>query len=356
MKKVTVPFFISHAGCPHRCVFCDQTKIAGESNPLPGEAEILDKIRAYRETSGGKPLEVAYFGGSFTSLPRSSREALLDPLQPLLGTGEVSGIKVSTRPDSIDATVARFLMKRGVRIVELGVQSMDDEVLEFAGRGHGALHVTRAAGFLKKEGIRVGVQLMPGLPGDTERKSLQSLHRVLDLRPDFLRIYPTVVIAGTELERLYKEGRYAPLTRESAVRLCKMMLHRALKAGVPVIRIGLQPTDDLRRDGVVVAGPYHPAFRQIVESDLCLDLLRLLTERLSAPGDALTIECFPSRVSDVMGQRKINIERIMKDFGVVVTEVRRNAELSPFELRVISGKGTTAGNVLRDLNYEVGNV
>ena len=262
MKIPIVPFFISHRGCPHRCIFCDQEKIAGSNGTFPSAAEIRDKVAAYRRTSGCREVEVAFYGGSFTSIPHEDQLRLLHPLQELLAAGEVSSIRISTRPDALDAAAAAFLHASGVATVELGVQSMDDAVLEQSERGHCAADVEKAVACLKGEGISVGLQLMPGLPGDSGEISVSSLMRVLDLQPDFLRIYPTVVVAGTPLSRRYAEGRYCPLTLEGAVRLCKILLHRALLARVPVVRIGLQPTTDLSRRGAILAGPYHPAFRQ----------------------------------------------------------------------------------------------
>ncbi len=351
MKKLTVPFFISHLGCPHRCVFCDQVKISGSGEDIPDKAGIMKKIAEYRSTGKRELTEVAFFGGSFTALPESVRAKLLNPLQPMIAAGEVDSVRVSTRPDCIDVAAACFLKKMGVSTVELGVQSMDDNVLELSGRGHGAKDTDSAVACLKEQGLAVGIQLMPGLPGDTPAKSIASLRRVLALKPDFLRIYPTLVIAGTRLEELYGMGSYLPMTLNGAVGLCKVMLLEAMFADVPVIRMGLQPTDELAKEGIVVAGPYHPAFRQMVEAELCLDLLSRMLREDSPTGKTVTIFCSPSRISDVIGQNKYNTRLLARQFGVTLAGVVPVRGMSQVELRLECGAWEKTGNMLRDLRY-----
>jgi histone acetyltransferase (RNA polymerase elongator complex component) len=204
------------------------------------------------------------------ALPCQSDGQLL-PLQHLLAVGEVSGIRVSTRPDAIDLRTVTFLKGMGVAIVELGVQSMADDVLQLSGRGHGSNEVRKAVSCLRDAGLAVGLQLMPGLPGDTPGKALESLHVLLELKPDFLRIYPTLVIAGTELEKLYEDGSYQPMTLVDAVNLCKVMLHEAAVSGVPVIRMGCSRLQCRTPNHCHQA--VSPAFRQLVEVELCYDLL-----------------------------------------------------------------------------------
>ncbi|WP_306533185.1 elongator complex protein 3 [Geobacter sp.] len=345
MKPLIIPFFISHQGCPHQCVFCDQERISGQSAGLPEPSGMVGTIDRFAASGGGRPLEVAFYGGTFTSLPRMEQERLLEPLQPLLATGRITHVRLSTRPDAVDGETARFLRARGVTTVELGVQSMDDRVLEAAGRGHTAAHVEQAFTGLREAGIRVGAQLMPGLPGDTSESPLGSLERVLALSPAFLRIYPTVVVAGTRLADLWRNGAYAPLGLDDAVTLCAAMLRRCLVAGVPVIRIGLQPTEELERPGTVLAGPWHPAFRQLVESELFYGLL----ERLAAgvpPGTSVEAVCAPQRVSDVVGQRRRNLARLGEQHGVSVTRVTGSDRLSPYDLEIVYAGGTIAGNLV----------
>jgi histone acetyltransferase (RNA polymerase elongator complex component) len=350
MKPVIVPFFIAHQGCPHTCIFCNQVKISGAAETLPSPAELLDRIAVYRGTAGKRGLEAAFYGGTFTSLPVPLQESLLAPLQPLIEKGDLAAVRVSTRPDAVDRETAEFLKNRGVRTVELGVQSLDDTVLARAGRGHTARAVEDACRILVESGMRVGLQLMPGLPGDSPAQALATLRRAIGLGPDFLRIYPTLVIAGTELERLYRAGDYAPMPLSGAISLCKVMLHEALKAAIPVIRIGLLATGELRAGDGVVAGPYHPAFRQVVEAELFYDLMAKLTADVP-PETRVILSCSPARVSDVAGQRRANVLRLRSTRGIEITAIKADPCLSPLELRMETDTLLRMGTMLHDLNY-----
>lgn len=333
MRPVVVPFFISHLGCPHRCVFCDQEKIAGARGSLPGAGEMLDKIDRYRASAPGRELEVAFYGGTFTALPRDDQQYLLQALQPLLASGAVRSLRLSTRPDAIDPANALFLKTMGVRTVELGVQSMNSEVLRLSERGHSARDAERALRVLQEAGLEVGVQLMPGLPGDSEERSLASLEQVLALQPSFLRIYPTLVIAGTQLADLYREGNYLPQSLDQAVSLCKRMLLMARCAGVPVIRLGLQPTSELEAPGVLLAGPYHPAFGQLVESELWFDLMCTMVQGIPE-GSPVSFLAPVGRTSDLVGQGRRNLKRLTERYGVRVGKVREDAALGQDEIAV----------------------
>jgi histone acetyltransferase (RNA polymerase elongator complex component) len=333
LRPVVIPFFISHLGCPHRCVFCDQEKIAGARGVLPSADEMLDKIEQYRNSSPGREFEVAFFGGTFTALPIEDQHQLLATLQPLLASGHLGSLRLSTRPDAVNPETAAFLKAMGVRSVELGVQSMNEEVLRLSGRGHSARDTERAVRALQSERIEVGVQLMPGLPGDTEERSLASLEQVLALGPSFLRIYPTLVIAGTELAARYQAGSYQPQSLDQAVSLCKRMLLLARSAGVPVVRLGLQPTAELESPGVLLAGPYHPAFGQLVESELCFDLMCVLSAGIPV-GSRVSVLAPLGRTSDLVGQGRRNLTRLAERFGISVSKVREAADLGRDEIRL----------------------
>jgi len=331
LRPVLVPFFISHLGCPQRCVFCDQEKIAGARGVLPGAEEMLARIEQYRASSPGRGLEVAFYGGTFTALPRADQHSLLAALQPLLASGRLASLRLSTRPDAVDPETACYLKSMGVGTVELGVQSMDEEVLRLSGRGHSARDAELALGALQEAGLRVGVQLMPGLPGDSEERALFSLQLVLALKPSFLRIYPTLVIEGTELASLYRAGTYLPLSLDAAVTLCKRMLLAARRAGVPVLRLGLQPTAELEAPGVLLAGPYHPAFGQLVGSELCYDLMGAMVAELPR-GSRVVFLAPAGRTSDLVGQKRKNLDRLAERFGVLVTKVGEDTALSRSEI------------------------
>lgn len=307
MKPVTVPFFISHQGCPHTCIFCDQRLISGSVGSLPSSEEMLGKIENWRLTAGERPLEVAFFGGSFTALPESTQAGLLDPLQMLLSRGIITSVRLSTRPDYIDDRRVTWLAGMGVQTIELGVQSMDDCVLAASGRGHTAAESEKAILCIKKHDLAAGAQLMPGLPGDTPVSSCASLERVISAGVDFIRIYPTVVLRGTELARRYDAGNFMPLSLQRGVSLCKMLLQRAMRAGVNVIRIGLQADERLNQDSVL-AGCWHPSLGQLVRSQLYGDLLCQMIDRVPdlAP---VVVKCHSKHLSDVMGLAKSNLER-----------------------------------------------
>jgi histone acetyltransferase (RNA polymerase elongator complex component) len=346
-RKVIVPFFISHQGCPYSCIFCDQRRISGSAGTLPSPEEIREKVGAYRSSSRQAAVEVAYYGGSFTLLPLQEQRALLAPLQPLLDSGEVSAVRLSTRPDALNLDVIKLLREFRVSLVELGVQSMDDAVLAASGRGHMAADTERAFSKLHDAGIPVGAQLMPGLPGDLPSEAVRSLHKVLALKPTCLRIYPTVVVEGTELAVQYRRGDYVPLSLEDAVFLGARLLHAALRADVPVIRMGLQATDILSGPDGVVAGPWHPAFRHLVESELFHDLLVRLTNGLAG---AVSVTAHPARISAVTGQNGVNRNRLMER-GILLRTVLPDADQTKHYLAVTCDGVTREGNIVTDLNY-----
>jgi histone acetyltransferase (RNA polymerase elongator complex component) len=292
-------------------------------------------------------VEVAFYGGSFTLLPLQEQRALLAPLQLLLDSGEVSAVRLSTRPDALDSDVIGLLREFRVSLVELGVQSMDDAVLTASGRGHMAADTERAFRSLHDAGIAVGAQLMPGLPGDTLAGAVRSLHKVLALKPACLRIYPTVVVAGTRLAEQYRQGDYFPLSLDDAVFLGARLLHAALRADVPVIRMGLQATDILSGPDGVVAGPWHPAFRHLVESELFHDLLVRLTDGLAGP---VSVTAHPARISAVTGQNGVNRNRLKKR-GILLCKILPDASQAKHNLAVTCGGVTREGNIVTDLTY-----
>ena len=351
MKRVIVPFFIAHQGCPHQCVFCDQRAITGRDGELPQPAELLRTIEAWRSSSGGGAVEVAFYGGTFTALSRRQQETLLQPLQPLLASGRVSAVRLSTRPDAVDAANADFLRAAGVSLVELGVQSMDDAVLAAAGRGHTAAATIAAFATLRAAGLQVGAQLMPGLPGESIAGAIGSFRRVVALKPNLLRIYPAVVLKGTALAMLYQQGSYQPLSLDTAVNLCKIMLHDAARAAVPVIRAGLQPTEDLAAGSAVLAGPCHPAFRQLAEGERWYDLLQILAVRFDS-GARLVLQVPPARIADVVGQKRRNIIRLDTFSGRTVAVVTADHSLPAGAIRISDSSRSISGDILRDLTYK----
>lgn len=346
MKPVTVPFFISHQGCPHTCVFCDQRTISGRNGTLPTAGQMCGTIDLWRSSAGDRPLEVAFFGGTFTALPEKIQAELLAPLQPLLDDGTVDSVRISTRPDSINSARVAWLSERGVRTIELGVQSMDDSVLAASGRGHSAADSLGAIRCIKDLGVKVGAQLMPGLPSDTPLSSLASLEQIINVGADFIRIYPTVVLQGTELARRYQAGEFTPLSLDRGIALCKRLLQRAMQAGIPVIRIGLQADQGLNAESVL-AGCWHPALGQLVRSQLYADLV----SRFVPANQPVTVYCHPTRLSDVTGMKRINLQRQLER-GVRM-QVVPDATLQKEVLKVQTEGSSVTYSIVTDINYSI---
>jgi len=277
---LVIPFFIPHYGCPQRCTFCNQTAITGRvEGIIPGAAEIGATIESYLATkrAGRGETQVAFFGGSFSGLPEALQERLLAAVAPFMATGQVAGIRISTRPDYLDSARIDFLKARGVRLVELGVQSMDEMVLARCGRGHLAADSLRAIELLKAAEMRVGVQLMVGLPGERVGRLLAGAKMLAKLKPELARLYPVLVLKGSRLGSDFLAGRYQPLGLPKAVALSARLRDIFVVHGVRVVRIGLQETDGLA--GEILAGPHHPAFGELV---LSWSLHRRLRKLLAA--------------------------------------------------------------------------
>ncbi len=279
-------------------------------------------------------------------LPHGVQRQLLAPLHSLRESGQVSAVRLSTRPDALTPADIRLLAEFQVSLVELGVQSMDDTVLAKAQRGHSAADTEHAFAALHAAGIATGAQLMPGLPGSSADEALTSLERVLQLKPACLRIYPAVVIEGTKLADLYLRGEYSPLTLPDAVSLGAHLLHTSQRTGVPVVRMGLQSTDFLSGPHGVIAGPYHPAFRQLVESKLTYDLLDYLTAGASG---SLTVAVHPSRLSDAVGHKGENRHKF--DMQGKRLQFVPDASLTHHDLAVTIAGATIKGNIMTDLHY-----
>jgi histone acetyltransferase (RNA polymerase elongator complex component) len=280
-----IPIFIMNRGCPHRCLFCNERLTAGERPARVTDEAFAETIRAYLGSAGRKRglIQIAFYGGTFTGMAPEEQRRLLELAAPHLRAGTVAGIRISTRPDEIDAEKLALLKAFGVSTVEVGAQSLDDEVLRQSKRGHTAGDTTRAVTLLKEAGFETGVHLMTGLPGESAESFLQTVEKAIAIRPGMVRIHPTIVLKDTPLADAFGEGRYVPLTMEEAIERCKQALKMLAHAGIPVIRLGLQTTRELEAPGAVVAGPFHPAFRSLVESKIFQEMAASLLNA-AAPG------------------------------------------------------------------------
>ncbi|MDT8443614.1 MAG: radical SAM protein [Desulfuromonadales bacterium] len=309
------PVFIAHAGCPHRCLFCAQNRSISQSVVAD-----LESVEGFFEEA--LPLngdgEIAFYGGTFTLLPSIQQNQYLTMAGRFVAFGQVAGIRISTRPDALDDRCIARLRASGVTTVEIGCQSFSDSVLKTAGRGHAAVDSISAVRRCLDAGLHVGVQLMPGLPGGDAVEALHSLQQALDLKPSFLRIYPTVVIDGTELADLWKSGGYQAWTLDETVNLCADMLLSCHQVEIPVIRLGLQADPQL--DDNLLAGPYHPAFGQLVRS-------RLWRRALGHAGLYSKKFCVnPHDLSDVMGHRNENRDWLKKISPAVCVTADKTVE------------------------------
>ncbi|MBW2466078.1 MAG: radical SAM protein [Deltaproteobacteria bacterium] len=268
MPHLIIPIFIAHEGCPHRCIFCDQHTITGnpaaESRKIGLETvkETIEKWLAYSQREQKATVQVAFYGGSFTGLPIQRQKELLGAARPYLDDVRVDSIRISTRPDYIDENIVSLLQQYSVSVVELGIQSLDPHVLETSTRGHTDKQSESAVHLLRESGFTVGLQVMCGLPGDSTCRLMATAKKAAELGPDFVRIYPTLVIKGSGLEKMYLEGNYRPLSLLKALALASRMKEVFDRHHIRVVRMGLQTSLELEKK--IVAGPYHPAFGELV--------------------------------------------------------------------------------------------
>jgi histone acetyltransferase (RNA polymerase elongator complex component) len=309
-----IPFFLPHAGCPHQCVFCNQKHITGRHDPIDPRSipRQIDRYLAGSPSSG--TAEIAFYGGSFTALPVETQTACLQAALPFVQTGRIKGIRCSTRPDRIDSAALALLREYPVHTVELGAQSMDDRVLALSGRGHTAGDTRNAAIMLKDHGFTVGLQVMPGLPGDSADSFEHTIDQVVELKPAFVRLYPALVIKDTPLAELYRRGEYTPLSLDEAVAWCCKAAVKLRREGIDVIRMGLQPTAVLETPGTVLAGPYHPAFGQLVESTLMLEGMRAALRKRRDTAATAVFLVHPRDISTAIGHQRGNIKALKKEF------------------------------------------
>ncbi len=332
-KNSIIPVFVPHLGCPNDCVFCNQRRISGHL--LPADAKtVKDAIEnAAALTPQGTKRQLAFYGGSFTAIPVTMQTELLEAAKPYLEDGTISSIRLSTRPDAIDAAVLTRLEKYGVSTVELGAQSMCDEVLRVCGRGHSTKDVEDASKLIKDAGFELILQMMTGLPDDTDERSIETARRIIALRPDGVRIYPTVIVRDTALYDLWKAGLYTEHTVEDAVRVCAKLTEMFDEAGIPIIRMGLNPTEDLS-GGDAVGGAYHPALGELVRSRMMLDKARELLKDVP-PETKVVLGVSRSCVSKMAGQHRCNIDTLISELRLASLKIRE-ANVKNGEITVLS--------------------
>ncbi len=304
-RHANISIFVPHVGCPHRCSFCNQNSITGQAE-LPTAQSVEQAVQTALGTPGYDPkiTQIAFFGGSFTAIDPEYMQTLLQAAHKYVVAKQVCGIRISTRPDAISPEILHLLKSKGVQTVELGVQSMADSVLQANGRGHTVADTRSAVEQLRQFGFEVGLQMMTGLYGSTPELDLQTAQQLAALQPDCVRIYPTVVLRHTHLEKLYRQGQYVPQSLSAAVEACSTLLQLFYKEDIPVIRLGLHTLTQAD----FIAGPWHPAFRELCESRLYLQQAKSL---LRQPGN-YTLRVQPGAISKMVGQKRENIEILAK--------------------------------------------
>lgn len=340
MKYGMIPFFIPHVGCPHVCTFCNQSRITEVSGIGYLTPEyITSTIKDYvGESKSDKYWEVCFYGGSFSAINQDLQRQLLLPAYEALKEGRIDGIRCSTRPDAVSDRQLELLRSYGMNTIELGVQSMDDTVLSLAKRGHTSNDVKLAVKQLRKFGFTVGLQLLPGLLGDTWDTIIKTAVEISQLRPDFVRIYPVLVIENTELAEQYKAGIYEPLSLERALQYCSFLKTWFESHQITVIRTGLQSTEELDAGHSLLAGPYEPAMGELVTNEQwrqriahCLDEH---TEYFNKPIRSITISYPRNLTSKVRGLKKRNLTYFEKTYGNITFTCRENNDIDTVQCSI----------------------
>lgn len=330
-KRHIIPVFVPHLGCPNDCVFCNQRRISGALTPATSET-VVKAVEEAVELGITGNCELAFYGGSFTAIPAHEQELLLGTAYEFIKNGTLSSIRLSTRPDCIDKETLDRLKDYGVTTIELGVQSMCPDVLMASNRGHTAEDAVNGAGLIKKAGFKLILQMMTGLPLDTKEKSVYTARELCKLHPDGVRIYPTVIIKDTALYDMWQAGTYSEHSVEKAVDWCAEILDIFEAENIPVIRLGLNPTDELS-GGAAVGGAYHPAFGELVSGKRYLKKAEKLFENVT--GSEVVLGVSKGEISKMVGQKRCNIERLTEKYRMKKITVRET-DIKKGEIIILS--------------------
>ena len=340
-KEYIIPIFVPNLGCPMECTFCSQEKITGKQTNVTAK-DVKDTIEYYLNNfkDENKFVEVAFFGGSFTGIDENIQKELLEAANEYIDKGLVSSIRISTRPDYINKQILKMLKKYHVKTIELGVQSSNDYILAKSKRGHTFEDVIKASKMIRRRGFRLGHQMMCGMPESTELDEINTAKDLIKLKPKMVRIYPVLVIKGTELAKEYEDGEYVPLTIEQAVERCKEIIYLFRKKNIDVIRVGLQNTSEItdpgNKNSEVLAGPYHPAFRQLVEDSMWYDSIAEKIKTINMKVKEVEIVVNPEAVNNVIGHKKENVLRLKEMYDVDI-KIKPDENIKPgkFEINVL---------------------
>lgn len=340
-KEYIIPIFVPHLGCPNNCTFCNQKRISGQTKMVTAK-DVKDTIEYYLKhfKDDNKYVEVAFFGGSFTAIDTDKQIELLEAAQEYIKDKKVNSIRISTRPDAIDKEILKRMKKYHVKTIELGVQSTNNYILNKCKRGHTGEDVEKASKLIRRFGFILGHQMMVGLPESTKQDEINTAKELIKMKPKIVRIYPVLVIKDTELANEYERGEYTPLTVGQAVERCKEIVDLFNRKKINVIRIGLQNTEEIADPATekssVVAGPYHPAFRQLVESSMWYEAIVNKIKQVNAKVKKVKIIANDININNIIGHKKENILKLKEIYDVdVVIEKNENVKPGKFELEIL---------------------
>ena len=320
-KQYIIPIFVPHLGCPNDCIFCNQKSISGQKENMTKE-KAKEIIEDYLENIKAEEaeVEIAFYGGSFTAIEAKQQEELLETAYQYIQAGKVESIRISTRPDAIDKETLKRLKKYKVKTIELGVQSANDYILKRSNRGHNFATVKKASKMIRWNGFKLGHQMMVGLPESTRIDEINTAKALIKLKPKMVRIYPVLIVKNTRLEEEYNQGKYEPLPLVQAVEVCKELVRMFADKKIDIIRVGLQNTEEIAEPGTkeseVVAGPYHPAFRQLVESALWYDAVVGKIKKLNVKVKEVEVTVNPIDSNNVIGHKKENVLKLKETYDV----------------------------------------
>lgn len=340
-KEYIIPIFVPHLGCPNDCTFCNQKTISGQTKMVTAK-DVKTTIETFLNYIGNIDAhkEIAFYGGSFTAIDKEKQEELLEAAYPYVNEKKVDGIRISTRPDAIDKDILKMLKKYKVKTIELGVQTSNNYILEKIRRGHTFEDVRKASKLIRRYGFKLGHQIMIGLPESTKQDEIDTAIDCIKLKPKIVRIYPVLVIKGTKLAKEQEEGKYEPLSVVQAVERCKEIVRLFKKKKIDVIRIGLQSTDTISNPeneaSEVIAGPYHPAFRQLVESSIWYDAISEKIKKINSKVKKIQILANEEDINNIIGHKKENIKKLEEIYEVKAKVIKNDKiKQGKFELKII---------------------
>lgn len=320
-NQYVIPIFVPHLGCPNDCIFCNQKSISGQKKNITKE-EVKNTIDNYLKNIKDKKVikEIAFFGGSFTAIDENLQEELLKVAYNYIKEGLIDSIRISTRPDCINKKTLKRLKRYKVKTIELGVQSANNYILKRSNRGHTFEDVKKASRLIRWYGFTLGHQMMVGLPESTRIDEINTAKELIKLKPKMIRIYPVLVIRNTKLEKEYEKGIYEPITLVQAVEICKELVRMFANKNIDVIRIGLQSTQEIsdprNKESEVVSGPYHPAFRQLVESSMWYEAIVSKIKKLNVKVKEVEVTVNPIDANNVIGHKKENVNKLKELYDV----------------------------------------